>query len=66
MAQEKKHFILSSVKCKCDYVGTLAEAIDKAKTLDEELQPAYGIDIDDESGNNLANVDDGKVSIAEL
>ena len=63
MAQEKKHFILSCIKRKCDYVGTLAEAIDKAKMLDEELQPAFGVDIDDEN-NNLANVEDGKVSIA--
>jgi hypothetical protein len=65
MAQEKKRFYLSCIKCGIHYVGTFAEAIDQAKRLDEQYHSRYGVDINDEDGNNLANVEDGKVSIAE-
>lgn len=41
----------------------LEAAIKAAKEMDRNLRPAFGIDIFDESGSKLANVEDGKVEL---
>lgn len=43
--------------------GDLATAIAAAKEMDAELQPAFGIDIDDAEGNHVATVEGDDVEV---
>jgi hypothetical protein len=45
------------------FTGTLNEAIAEAKRLDEEYQRFGGVDIEDEDGNAIANVNNDVVTI---
>jgi hypothetical protein len=52
---------LSSCKGGRTVDGALDEAIEAAIALDEELQPAGGVDVVDEAGDVAASVDNGEV-----
>jgi hypothetical protein len=41
--------------------GTEQQAIAAARKMEEELQPAFGVSVEDELGNTVANVEDGRV-----
>ncbi len=47
-----------SIKCEEFFHGELEDAISRAKKIDEEYQPAYGVQIEDESGNILWDSED--------
>lgn len=53
---------LISVKGERTIAGTQAEVVEAAKAMEAELQPAYGVTIEDEAGNTVAEVNAGAVS----
>jgi hypothetical protein len=61
--QEKtmSSFKLISVKGTRTFEGTAEQAIAAAKAMDEELQPAYGVSVEDDNGDTVAEVRDGTV-----
>lgn len=42
--------------------GEQADAVAAANAMDAELQPAYGVTVEDAAGNTVAEVIDGEVS----
>jgi len=46
-----KHFEISSVKSYEEFYGTKKEAMERAKKINEELQPSYGMTVYDVDGN---------------
>lgn len=52
---------LISVKGTSMFRGSLMDAIDAAIAMEEELQPSYGITIEDSDGNTVAEVVDGAI-----
>lgn len=54
-------YTLTSAKGHRTIAGTQAEAIAAAIEMDDELQPAYGVTIEDADGETVAEIRDGAV-----
>ena len=54
-------YMLISSKGSRMFRGTQAEAIDAAVEMEAELQPSFGVSVEDEDGETVADVRDGKV-----
>lgn len=52
---------LISTKGEQTVSGTQTEAIQAAIAMEQELQPAYGVTVEDEQGNTIAEIRDGAV-----
>ncbi|MCL2724792.1 MAG: hypothetical protein FWD69_10185 [Polyangiaceae bacterium] len=55
-------YVISSVKTREKFDGSLAEAIERGKVVEAEHQPAWGVDISDDQGHTVATIEDGAVS----
>lgn len=49
---------LISSKGSASVTGTLNEAVEAAKKMMADLQPAYGVSVEDESGATVAEIDE--------
>ena len=45
-------------KARATVTGTLAEAIKAARAMDAEFQPAFGVRVEDEAGETVAEVNE--------
>ena len=48
---------LISTKGTQEFVGTEAEAIEAARKMQDKLQAAFGVSVEDEDGNTVAEVE---------
>lgn len=51
-------YTISSIKQTEKFNGTLDEAIDRAIALDEEYQPAFGVQVEDDDETILFSTED--------
>ena len=56
-----KTYKLISVKGTRQITGTKKDAIAAAIAMEEELRPSFGVTIEDNKGNTIAEVTDGKI-----
>jgi hypothetical protein len=52
---------LCSVKSSETFDGTLLQAIQAAVEMETDLQPAFGVDVHDESGERVVTILDGEM-----
>jgi len=54
-------YTLKAIGLEQKFTGSLNEAIELAKQLDEEYQRAWGVTVEDEDGATVATVESGNV-----
>jgi len=53
-------YTLICVKGRSEVEGSLHEAVAAARSMEDDLQPAFGVTIEDEAGETVAEVRDGE------
>lgn len=56
-------YTIRSVKINEEFEGTLADAIARATEINDEYQPAYGVQIDTESGETIWDSEDCEILV---
>lgn len=56
-------YVIECVKGRRELAGTLDAAIGAAHDMDTELQPAYGVTVEDSAGRTVAAVRDNAVAV---
>ena len=59
-------YTIRSIKHTETYEGTLAEAIERARAIDTEYQPAFGVQVEDVSGATAWDSEDADISVDYL